>query len=1016
MGWTSQQRTLQLERLRRVLSELLRPALFGDTEPLVVSAYHVEGEPITVAGARAATFTPFAVGEAWGPRWGTTWFRLEGRVPAAWAGEQVGARVELGGGGGTGFGTEGLIWSGDRPVQGVSPNHTFVPITNAASGDETVDLLLEGAANPPMDGSLLLPDPGGRPISVLARAQLAVRRPDIAALILDVDQLRSLASRLPEDEPRGVEVLRALDRFCTALDPDDVLGTARDARDYLTEVMSQPAVPSAHRVVAAGHAHIDSAWLWPLRETKRKCARSFSTAVSLMEEYPDYTFVCSQAQQHQWMKDEYPDLFDRMRKKAESGQFEPVGSMWVEADCNVPSGESLARQLIFGKRFFLEEYGVETRDVWLPDVFGYSASMPQLMKLAGVDWFLTQKISWSDTNRFPHHTFWWEGIDGSRVFAHFPPADTYNGDGSVRELLYVSKNFKDHGHAGVSLYPFGHGDGGGGPTREQIERVIRSADIEGLPRVSFGGVRDFFEEAVADADDVATWVGELYLEYHRGTYTTQGRVKKGNRLGELALREAELWSVVAGDAYPAAELDAAWKTLLLNQFHDILPGSGINWVYRDAARDHAQVLATTTAIIDDAVGRIAGEVDTTGVQRPAVIFNALTHDRRAEIVEVGGVLRRVDVPGLGYTVVDRAPATEAATVTVDAVTVGANHMRNAFLGVTWDADGLLTSVWDIEAEREVLAPGTRGNILQLHVDRPVNYDAWDIDRYYLDARTELVEADLVEVVESGPLRATLRVRRSFGASTVDQTMTMWAGSRRLDFHTVVDWHERRKLLKVAFPVDVHSARATFEIQSGHVERPTHANTSWDWARFEVCAQTWADLSEPDYGVALLNDCKYGYQVAGNVMRLSLLRAPVSPDPEADQGRHEFTYSLYPHVGDLRRGRVVEAAHELNSPLRVVDIEAPTTGRRPASSSLVRVDRPGVVVQAIKQADDGDGFIVRMYEAYGRRHRTQLVIGAPIRSASVVDLLERQLQTLDVAGPLIELEFRPFEIKTLRLRY
>ena len=1018
MGWTPQERRLQLDRIRQVVADLLKPAVYSDTHPLTVAARHLPGEPVSAGEAQAGDFEPFAVGQQWGPRWGTTWFRMEGRVPSSWAGRQVVARVELGGGsGGVGFGTEGLIWRGDQPVQGVSPNHTFLPVADPAAGDEEVHFYVEAAANPAADGSLLLPDPGGPPISHLARAQLAVRHPEVAELIIDIDHLRGLARYLPEDDPRGQEVLRALARFSAALDPDDVRSSAAAARACLDEVLSRPAVASAHRVVAAGHAHIDSAWLWPLRETVRKCARSFSTAVSLMDEYPEYKFVCSQAQQHAWMKESYPSLYERMRKKAASGQFEPVGSMWVETDCNVPSGESLARQLIYGKRFFLEEYGVETHDVWLPDVFGYSAALPQLMKLAGIEWFLTQKISWSDTNTFPHHTFWWEGIDGTRIFSHFPPSDTYNGDVSVRELLHATRNFKDHGHARMSLYPIGFGDGGGGPTREHIERTRLSGDLEGLPRVAFGGVRDFFEAAVADAEELATWVGELYLEYHRGTYTTQARVKRGNREGELSLREAELWSSLSGIDYPAGEIETAWKTLLLNQFHDILPGSGIHWVYRDAERDHAGILKTATAIIDDAAGDIAARVDATGLSRPVVVFNALSHARVAEVVEIDGALRQVTVPALGYAVVDAAGADARSRdeVAVTELATG-GRLDNNHLSVEWDGDGLLTSVWDKEAMREVIAPGQRANLFQLHVDRPIHYDAWDIDRFYLDARVDVTDADTVEIVERGPLRAVVRVTRSFGSSTVEQLMSLEAGSRRLDFRTTVDWHERHRLLKVAFPVDVHSPRATYEIQFGHVERPTYTNTSWDWARFEVCAHKWADLAEPDYGVALLNDCKYGYDIHGNVMRLTLLRSPTSPDPEADQGAHEFTYALYPHPGDLRSGGVIQSAYELNSPLRVVipDGRATTRASCPASASLLTVDRPGVIVEAVKRAEDSDGLIVRMYEAYGQRQQTRLELSRPIAAATVVDLLERDLEPLEPEGTSVALSFRPFEIKTIKL--
>ena len=622
-----------------------------------------------------------------------------------------------------------------------------------------------------------------------------------------------------------------------------------------------PARSGGHRVSAVGHAHLDTAWLWPLRETVRKCARTFATAVSLMDEYPEYRFACSQAVHLAWTKEHYPDLFERIRIKVATGQFEPTGSMWVEPDCNLPGGESLVRQLVYGKRFFLDEFGIETRDAWLPDVFGFTAALPQIFRRAGVEWFLTQKLSWNQYNVMPHHSFQWEGIDGSRVFAHFPPADTYGGNMTVDELRKGVDRFLDHGIASRSLYPFGHGDGGGGPTAEMLEAARRMGDLDGVPPVVIEGPRAFFEAAAGEAADWPVWVGELYLELHRGTYTTHADVKLGNRQGELALREAELWAATLLPAaeYPGAELEDSWKTLLLHQFHDILPGSGIHWVYEDSARDHAAVLDDATDVVDRAVTALVDTVDTTGHVQPVVVLNATAHDRSGLLEIDGEAVALVDVPACGYAVHDLAsPLPERET---PALSAGTDHLENERLRLELDGDGLLTSVYDKVAGREALAPGARANLFQLHPDRPNFFDAWDVDRFAFDTVEELTGLDSIEVVESSPLRVALRVTRSFGSSRVTQRISLATGSSRIDFATEVDWHESHRFLKVAFPVAVHSPRATYEIQFGHLERPTHENTSWDLARFEVSAQQWADLSEGDYGVALLNDCKYGYDVA-----------------------------------------------------------------------------------------------------------------------------------------------------------
>jgi alpha-mannosidase len=1004
---------------RRVLRDLVEPALEGPAHPLdEIAAHHVRGEPIPYGDAVERPFEPFAVGDRWGPSWDTTWFRLRGTVPGEWADEEVVLRFEIGRAGDTGFGAEALVWHDGRPVQGLSPNHREYRLTASATGGEQVELLVEAAANPrpPFGAAVwpeLMPEPDGRPLFTLARADLQVVRRDLRAFWYDVRLLDQLLVELPYDDPRAQQVRRALALAVRSIDLDDVPGSVGLARPALKDALAAPARASAHRVSAVGHAHLDTAWLWPLRETVRKCARTFSTAVRLMDDYPEYRFACSQAVHLWWVKQHYPDLYERIREKVAAGQFEPTGSMWVEPDCNVPSGESLVRQFVYGKRFFLDEFGIETRDAWLPDVFGFTAALPQIMRRAGVDWFLTQKLSWNAYNDMPHHSFLWEGIDGSRVFSHFPPADTYGGNATVKELRDSERRFKDHDVASRSLYPFGHSDGGGGPTAEMLEALRRMRDLEGVPRVAVEGPRAFFELAAGESDDWPVWSGELYLELHRGTYTTHADTKLGNRRGEHALRAAELWAtaVLPRDEYPGEVLEATWKTLLLHQFHDILPGSGIHWVYEDSRAAHAGVVETASGIVDRATEALAQQIDTSATARPVVVRNAASHDRSELLVYEGEVLGRVAVPACGYTVVDRA-----VPVTVPAVPVEVSRQRleNDRLRVELDDDGLLVSIFDKLVGREVLAAGERGNLFQLHEDHPNFFDAWDVDRFAFDSATELTALDGEEVLEPGGWRGSLRQMRSFGRSRITQTISLAAGSARLEFATEVDWHEDHRFLKVAFPVAVRSPRATYEIQFGHLERPTHENTSWELARFEVSAHQWADLSEGDYGVALLNDCKYGYDVRGNVLRLSLLRSPTWPDPVADRGRNRFTYALLPHQGDFRAGRVVEEARELNLPLEVVPA-TPHAGSRAPSDSFVRVDRPGVEIVAVKRADRADGVVVRLCELWGRRTPVRLTLWDVITAAARTDLLERDLEPLapDRNGTLT-LDLLPFELVTLRL--
>lgn len=1008
-------------------------ACIAATAPLDVAVHHLPGEPVPGAEAAALDYAPCVTGERWGPRWGTAWFRLRGTVPPAWVGSTVAVRVALGGP------AEGLLWADGAPLQAVDREHGALWLRDPGPGD-AVELHLEAACNPPpWRGHLLLPHPGGEPLCTLDRAELALVRGGMRELCLDLALLLDLARRLPDDRPRGAEILAALQRACTELDltrPDESAGRARAE---LAAVLASPAAASALEVNAVGHAHIDSAWLWPVRETVRKCARTFSTALRLLEERPEHRFVCSQAQQWAFMRDHHPGLFARMRDMATDGRFEPVGSMWVEADCNIPSGESLVRQVVHGRRFFLEELGVETVDMWLPDAFGYSAALPQILAGAGVRYFMTAKMAWNDTNRLPHSTFWWEGLDGTRVLAHLPPADTYWGDAGVADLMRCETGFRDHGRSRMALYPFGQGDGGGGPTREQIDTLTRCHDLEGLPRVRREALRDWWRRLEAEAGDLAVWSGELYFEKHRGTYTTQAGIKAANRRCEWLLGEAELWSCRAhgvGAAYPAARLEAAWRALLLQQFHDILPGTSIHWVNADAAAALAGVEATAHGLVDDAVATIAADVDTAGCAAPVLVLNPLGHARTdlavaspapgpvdAAVDPDGGVhpVQRLDdgriafvatVPPAGHAVYDlRAGVVAAAPAPARATARG---LENALLRVAWDGDGALTSVHDREAGREVLREGGRGNLLEILDDEPDDWDAWDLDAVSRVRPLAVGGVESITVVEDGPLRAAVRMVRPCGAaSRIVQTLRLATGSRRLDLETEVEWQETHRLLRVSFPVAVHATRATSEIQFGHVERPTHGNTSWDAARFETCAHTWTDLSESGYGVALLNDGKYGHDVHDGVLRLTLLRSPVWPDPQADRGPHRFTYSLLPHRGDLRDAGVIERAHELNVALRCVLLDA-HPGTRPRTASLVRLDGPGVTLTACKRADREDALVLRLHEAWGGRRRVRVEVDMNLEGAWRTDLLERPLAPLDVAGSSVTLELRAFEIATVKL--
>ncbi|MET8769193.1 glycoside hydrolase family 38 C-terminal domain-containing protein [Streptomyces sp. NPDC004658] len=1000
-------RTLIEARLKRVLDERIRPAVYPESVPLEVAVWHAPGEPVPVEEGLAAEVEPVEVGARWGAPWGTSWFRVTGTVPEAWAGRTVEAILDLGFDENMpGFQCEGLVYRPDgSPVKGLNPRNQWVRVGAPVAGGEEVRLHIEAASNPViLDYHPFLPTQlgdketaGSEPQYTLTRMDLAVFDETVWQLVMDLEVLGELMAELPGDSARRYDILRAVDRALDVVDLQDVNGTAARAREQLTGVLSSPAVPSAHRISAVGHAHIDSAWLWPLRETVRKVARTTSNMTALLEDEPEFVFAMSQAQQWAWVRDHRPEVWARVKKAVADGRFVPAGGMWVESDTNMPGSEAMARQFVHGKRFFLDEFGVENEEAWLPDTFGFAAGLPQIIKAAGSKWLLTQKISWSQTNKFPHHTFQWEGIDGTRIFTHFPPVDTYNCSMKGSEIAHAAKNFKDKGRARHSLAPTGWGDGGGGTTREMVAKAARLRDLEGSAQVVWETPQAFFEKAEAEYPEPPVWVGELYLELHRATLTSQAKTKQGNRRSEHLLREAELWAataaVRAGFPYPYEELDRIWKTVLLHQFHDILPGSSIAWVHREARATYERLAGELNAIIEGAQRALAGEGST------ELLFNSAPHERAG--VVAGGAA---------------APAVTGAT-TLAARPDGGFTLDNGLLRVEIDAQGLVVSAYDITADREAIAPGRAANLLQLHPDFPNMWDAWDVDEFYRNTVTDLTGAESVTPGEDG---TCVRVVRAFGDSRVAQVLTLPPGERRLVVDTEVDWHETEKFLKLAFPLDLHAERYASETQYGHAYRPTHTNTSWEAAKFEACNHRFLHLEEPGWGVAVVNDSTYGHDVTRTVrtdgdqgttttVRVSLLRAPRFPDPETDQGVHRFRHALVPgaSIGDA-----VREGWRINLPERRL------TGAAEVAP-LVTADNDAVVITAVKLADDGSGdVVVRFHEAHGSRVRATLTAGFEVAGLTVTDLLERPLA--DAAAPerdgaRIAVRLRPFELVTLRLR-
>jgi alpha-mannosidase len=1003
------------DRIRQLLDRL-QSKIYREVRPVDQLSVSPPTGRISREQALGLAYRPVQRGEQFGPLWTTFWFKAKAVIPPEWQGGRVDllwvshceATLWL-----DGRSTQGLNYEPAANDASVRPDALLV---EAARGGEPIEFEVEMACNSVFGSEPGFPPPfASLTPFVLDQCDLAWFDPEAASLYYDLAVLQMLeAESAVRPDLEGAwsgELLHELNRVANFLDPDD-RATWPAAREIAQTLYQRHNAPAVHELSAIGHAHIDTAWLWPLAETYRKCVRSFSSQAGYMERYPEFRFACSQAQQYAWIKERNPDLYERIRERVRTGQWVPVGGTWIEPDCNLPSGEALARQFLYGQRYFQREFGLVCREFWNPDVFGYNGQLPQIMRQSGITRFLTQKLSWNRFNTPLHHTFTWQGIDGSAVLTHFPPADIYNAlapfRGNKSEISWLRDNardYKDHVRSKHSLMLFGFGDGGGGPTPRMLEVLRRVRDLQGVPRTTQRSSDEFFALLEADAKELPLMVGELYFEYHRGTYTSQAAVKNGNRRGEFLLHDVEFLAALAarlgrggGYAYPRAELERLWQLLLLNQFHDILPGSSIREVYVDAARDHEEIRQTGERLRTAALSALE-EGKTSGA--PAAPFNTTAFARREVAAQPDGTLVFVEAPpyGIGSIVqtADRVTVTRRGEETT---------LENAHLRAVLSADGSLVSLMEKASGREALsAPGNR---FEIYDDRPTMYDAWDIDPFALETRADCPPAASCEVGLESPLRAEVKFERRVGvASAVRQTVRLDAEARRLEFHTEVDWQEAHKLLKVAFPVTVRAMNATFEMQFGCVERPTHHTTSYDLAKYEVPAHRWADLSEHGFGVALLNDCKYGYSIFGDTMRLSLLRAPKSPDPDADMGGHRFAYAVLPHAGGWQEAGVVAAGYCFNAPL----LWTAATGE---ARSFASCDDPNLVLDTIKLAEDSEDVIVRLYECHGGRGTGRLRFGWPVRRAVRCNFLEEEAGELAQAGGVAEVPYLPYEIITVKL--
>lgn len=925
-----------------------------------------------------------------------------------------------------------LLFVNGQMTQGMDLNHQTVMLERCAKEGETYTIDLQGYT--------------GVMFAELTFTMETVEVDEtINEIYYDIVVPLQGFSRMQEDDKVRKDLRTILNNTVNLLDlrtpySEEFYQSIEEAHNYIQKALYED-MSGYEDVIASciGHTHIDVAWLWTVAQTREKVARSFSTVLKYMDEYPEYKFMSSQPALYQFLKERYPETYEKIKERVKEGRWEPEGGMWVEADCNLTSGESLVRQFLYGKKFFKDEFGIDSRILWLPDVFGYSGALPQIMKKSGIKYFMTTKLAWNQINKVPYDTMMWRGIDGSEIFTHLittlgvgqSEADfftTYNGMLHPDAILGGWHRYQNKDINNDILIAFGYGDGGGGPTREMLETSKRmEKGIRGIPKVRQEFAGNYFEELeerVEGNKSLPVWEGELYFEYHRGTYTSMGRNKRSNRRCEQLLMDAELLEVLTGTS-EKEEMDKIWRTVLLNQFHDILPGSSIAEVYEVTKKEYAEIESRLAEMIAEKLNLLMD-----GGQDKISVFNTLGFDRN-DVVSLGDchAAALTDESGKIYPVQETAQGAVAYITDIPAkggktlqlldtvkeeasrIQITENGIETPFYRISIDENGLFTSIYDKECDREVLKAGEKGNLLRMYEDKPMHYDCWDIDMYYSEKYWDAEKADKIQWTEEGPVRATLEIQRTISNSVIKQEIHFYADSRRIDFSTWVDWKEHQHLLKVHFPVNIHSDEATFEVQFGNLKRKIHGNTSWDEARFESCGQKWMDISEGHYGVSLLNDCKYGYSAKDSNIALTLIKSGIDPNKIADQEEHVFTYALYPHKEMWSAAGTVQEAYKLNQPAYATKGELKNTGK-----SFISTDKDNIIIETVKPAENGDGMIVRLYDCENSLTKATLTFAeGMLESVEECNLMEEKEADIEACGNSFTVSVKPYEIKTYRVR-
>lgn len=992
----------------------------------------------------------YNTGDYWGGKDINRWFKFNVKIPIEFKGKTIGIYIS------TGLEDEYtlinpqfLIYVNGEIIQGLDINHREIILKKECNGEEIFHIDLKAHS-------------GMKDRKVDLFVQLVTIDEATRELYYNLTVPMEAAKNLEEEDNRRIDILEVLNKTINIVDirrpySKEYIESVQRANDYIkNNFYDKKCGKEAITASIIGHTHIDVAWMWTLAQTREKIVRSFSTVLNLMDEFPEYKFMSSQPQLYKYLKEDYPEIYERVKEKIIEGRWEAEGGMWVEPDCNLTSGESLVRQLLFGTRFFYNEFGVRNQILWLPDVFGYSANLPQILKSSGIKYFMTTKISWNQFNKIPYDTFMWQGIDGTEILTHFittkdltqtlnPHFTTYNGFLYPEAVMGGWDRYQQKDMNKDILIAYGYGDGGGGPTKEMLENHKRMSEgIPGCPKTQIDTATNYFKRLESKISQLPKWVGELYLEYHRGTYTSMARNKKYNRKCEQLYLDAEIMSVMAQNfgliEYPQEKLNQGWEVVLRNQFHDILPGSSIKEVYDDSDEEYKYALSLGGRLFNNAFDAI---LDNICIDKQSVVAaNTLSFNRNdivvfeieennkdmdhvilidkkgdlkpCQIIKEDNVTKGLfyanDIPSKGYTTYELSKRVEAFKSTM---IVDTKRLENKFFILKLDNKGTFTSIYDKVNDREILKENNRGNMILAYEDKPMGNDNWDIDIYYKEKVWELDRVKKIEIVENGPVRGILEIHKKFLDSIWIQKIIIYNDIPRIDFDTYIDWKEEDILLKATFPIDINADKATYEIQYGHVERPTHWNTSWDVARFEVVAHKWVDISEDGYGVSMLNDSKYGHDIKDGDMSLTLLTSGTDPNPDADKEEHRFRYSLYPHKENWKGARTVNMAYNFNIPVYAKLVHK-TKGSIQKEFSIASLDKNNVFIEVVKKAEDTDDIIIRLYEAYNRRTKARFTYYQKFNKVIECNMMEEEIKVVKECSSQFEFEIKPLEIKTYKI--